>query len=481
MNGIRRSSSAAAILALALGLAGETQAITAGVFQFVAGNVRVTLAEGGERTAIKGSPVGVGDTIATAPDGTAQIKMGDGAIVVVQPRSRVTVAAFHYAGREDGSENVRFRLDEGGFRTVTGAIGRTHKNNYLIETPIAHIGVRGTDHESYYFPASRGQSDGAGVYNKVNTGLTYIRTRSGEVVIGPNQVGYAASAQDAPHLLPAIPNFFNRAVEPREARRGPVNGEAPPQVATAAAGQGNGLTPQVVQVVTTSAGGINLSNLDTSVSAAPVSGSVVGYTAQQGGGISRGLSGFNLSIAPNGATLANTGGDAAWGVNWGSWQGGLATVAGNATNGSTHFIDSANLTSAAQLAALPPGLVTATYSYAGGPAPTDSSGTAGTVSSLNVGVNFSTQKITSYAVNAGIAGNTWSASGSGTFSQFSGASGIPLTGSCTGCTGNGTATGKANGAFVGSAAERMITSFGLKTGGGPGGNQAISGVGYLSR
>src|SRR3990172_200033 len=110
-------------LALAAAASGQAAASTAGVFQFVTGEVRVLLAAGAERPARKGAPLSVGDTVATARGAVAQIKMGDGAIVVVQPESRLTVAEFRYAGKEDGSEKVVYRLERGGFRAITGAIG----------------------------------------------------------------------------------------------------------------------------------------------------------------------------------------------------------------------------------------------------------------------------------------------------------------------------------------------------------------------
>ncbi len=113
----------ALFLVLAAMWTGQAIASTAGVFQFVVGDVRVVLATGSERPARMGSPVSVGDTIATARASVAQIKMGDGAIVMVQPESRLTVAEFHYTGKLDGSEKVRFRLEQGGIRSVTGAIG----------------------------------------------------------------------------------------------------------------------------------------------------------------------------------------------------------------------------------------------------------------------------------------------------------------------------------------------------------------------
>jgi len=440
--------------------ASQALASTAGVFQFVAGDVRVMLAGGNERPAAKGSPISVGDTVTTAKASMAQIKMGDGAVIVVQPESKLTVAEFSYAGKEDGTEKVQFRLQQGGFRSVTGAIGHTNKGNYMIETPIAHIGVRGTDHESWYFPSGvslDGASTEAGLYNKVNVGLTYIQTTSGEVVIGPNQVGYAATALDQPRLLGAMPEFFNRSLQPRSARSGGQQGAGVPATAQGrAAGQpGSADTPT------------------------GSSGSVAGFTAPRGKeGVSFGETALNPTISPNGATLVNAGYDKNLGVNWGTWQGGLATVNGRATSGGTHFIQTNNLTSAAQLAALPPQVITATYNYVNGPAPTNGAGVPGVVNSLSVGVNLTTQTVTNYSVNATVGAANWNASGSGSFTQYMG-SGIAIDGKCAGCVpgaGAPTAHGTATGAFVGSEANGMITSFGMKAA-----NQSISGAGVLSR
>jgi hypothetical protein len=452
------------LLAAATLLATDASAATAGAFQFVAGEVRLTLAGGDQRPARKGTPISVGDTVSTARDAVAQIKMGDGGILVVQPNSRLTVAEYRYTGVEDGSEKVVYRLEEGGFRAITGAIGHTNKQNYLIETPIAHMGVRGTDHESYYFPSAgsiNGTPVAAGVYNKVNVGAAYIRTRGGEVLIRPNQAGFVGSVDDAPRLLAEIPGFFNRAVPPRPAQ---INPDA----------QRTAHAP-VVQTVSTE-DGLNLSNPAANAGKAagglPSTSSAVAYIQTNGTNASTGM---NSAIAPNGATLAQAGGDAAFGVNWGTWQGGSPTVDGKPASGGVHFATSTQLTTQAQLAALAPTVVTATYSYAGGPAPTNQAGAAGAVTALNVGVNFSNQTISNYHVEANAGGIGWTADGSGSFRQFNGA-GIPLNGSCSGCGTPSNATGSANGAFVGSAAERMITSFGLKAG-----QQAISGAAQLSR
>jgi hypothetical protein len=446
---------------------GNAQGQSAGVIQFTAGDVKVIGASGAERVARKGIPVSVGDTLVTAPGALTQLKMGDGAIVVIQPESRLTVAEFHYDGKEDGTEKVRYKLDQGGFRAVTGAIGHTHKQNYLIETPIAHMGVRGTDHESYYFPATgplSGNGAKPGAYNKVNTGATYIRTGAGVVEINPNQVGYVASAGDVPVILPTVPGFFNHSIAPLSAR--PAVSPAP------AAAQ----FVKVEQTVESVDGEKLVRPRGQKAELGNGKGPLVGFAIAKGGA-GFGRSGNGLEIEAENSVFTTAGEDKAFGVQWGSWAGGKVQVDGQVASGPVQVIDSSMKTTAAQLAALPASLVTATYSYTGG-AVANFVGNQGAIQKLDVGVDFSKQMITSYDLQAKVIGD-WKASGSGSFAQFTGATGIALTGSCTGCnSGNGspTASGTAHGAFVGPQAEKMISTFGLTSAG-----QAISGAAYLSR
>jgi hypothetical protein len=447
-------------------LGGPAFGQTAGVIQFVAGDVQIVQPDGGERAARKGVAVNVGDTLSTAKGAMTQLKMGDGAVVVVVPESRVTVVEFRYAGVEDGTEKVRYRLEQGGFRAVTGAIGRTHKKNYVIETPIAHMGVRGTDHETYYFPAIGPVSeDGAkpGAYNKVNMGKTFIRTGAGEVEVEPNQVGFVASANDVPAILPTVPGFFNRSIAPRNARPNVAPAAEPNQIA------------KVEQSVKSTEGIDVVRGRGPMVEPGTGDGRLVGFDVRAGAS-SFGRSGNGVAIVEKGVPPVT--GSGPYGVNWKSWAGGLVTVGGQGTAGTTHMIASTQMTTAAQLAAMPAAMVTASYAYAGGPAPTNGLGVPGAIQSLNVDVNFSTQQITNYSLEASALAS-WKASGSGSIANFTGTTGIALGGSCSGCNpgaGMSTAGGTAHGAFVGPAAEGMITSFGLSAGG-----KSISGAAQLAR
>jgi len=189
----------------------------AGRFQFVGGDVRVIDAAGRERAPKKGDDLHEGDTIVTAPSASAQVLMTDKGLLAVRPDTRLKIDTFKYAGKEDGSERGFFSLLRGGFRAITGAVGNLNKQNYVIQTPAATIGIRGTDHEPMYIaPPLPGEKPlgPPGAYDKVNVGAAFIRTGQGTANVGPNQVGYAAGGNAAPTVLTTLPAFYKATPAP---------------------------------------------------------------------------------------------------------------------------------------------------------------------------------------------------------------------------------------------------------------------------
>jgi len=143
--------------------------------------------------------------------------MVDGGFIAVRPNTDMGFDTYRYSGKEDGTENAIVSLLQGGFRTITGVIGRTNKQNYLIKTETATIGIRGTDHEPMVILApALGQVAiaEAGTYDKVNVGVAFIRTDAGSIDIQSNQVGFAPVTKAAPVILPKIPPFYKPTPEP---------------------------------------------------------------------------------------------------------------------------------------------------------------------------------------------------------------------------------------------------------------------------
>ncbi|TXT24955.1 MAG: psrP [Gallionellaceae bacterium] len=200
-------------LSLSLASAGAAFADVAGQAQFVNGEVRLIDAAGHARALRKGDAVNEGDTIDSAKDSSAQIKMQDGGFIAVRPDTKLKFDSFKFKGREDGTENSFFSLFKGGFRAVTGLIGRINKQNYRVTTPIATIGIRGTDHESFYAPVSL-PGILAGAYSKVNIGETSLATEAGTISVKPNQMGHAGGLNQPPTLQPLNTNIFTVAPAP---------------------------------------------------------------------------------------------------------------------------------------------------------------------------------------------------------------------------------------------------------------------------
>ncbi len=195
------------------------EAGVAGRFQFVSGDVKVLALDGKERTALKGQEVSEGETVVTLPEATAQLKMIDGGLIAVRPGSQFKLTTYVFNGVEDGKENVLLSLARGGFRTITGLVGKTNKQLYKVVTPTATVGIRGTDHEPVVvLPPLAGMPSTLptptappGTYDKVNVGITSLTTEVGTALIARNQVGYAAAPNQLPVILPKLPDIYLQA------------------------------------------------------------------------------------------------------------------------------------------------------------------------------------------------------------------------------------------------------------------------------
>src|SRR2546421_13070453 len=118
----------------------------AGKVVFAVGDV--VAIRGSSRVALSaGSPIEAGDTIVTAAQSHAHLRFTDDALVALKPDSEFRIEAYNFAGRDDGTEVAVFRLVKGGFRTLTGQIGKLSGVRYQLLTTQATIGIRGTHYQ----------------------------------------------------------------------------------------------------------------------------------------------------------------------------------------------------------------------------------------------------------------------------------------------------------------------------------------------
>jgi len=96
-----------------------------------------------ERSLTQGDPVYVEDQVTTGDKSFAMLQFIDGAMVTVRPNSKVIIEQYVFNG---GEEDVALlNLVEGGLRIITGAMAKSRPESYKVQTPVALMGVRGTE------------------------------------------------------------------------------------------------------------------------------------------------------------------------------------------------------------------------------------------------------------------------------------------------------------------------------------------------
>ena len=134
-----------AVLVLVVSMAVSSIAIaedSAGMVVASRGDV-LAASKGGSRELKQGDYVYIEDEIMTANRSFAVIQFVDGAKVTVRPDSLMIVETYVYNGNDDDAATLN--LVSGGLRVITGAMAKTNPENYKVRTPVALMGVRGTE------------------------------------------------------------------------------------------------------------------------------------------------------------------------------------------------------------------------------------------------------------------------------------------------------------------------------------------------
>ena len=143
------------LLVLSAALAG-LQPLTAGASDGetarAVGEVSLVLGEavilsGGESrvNAARGMVISVGDEIETRSNGHVHIRFVDDALVSVRPNSRLNIDRYEFDANRPELSAVKFSLLEGVTRAISGEAAKVARDRFRLNTPVAAIGVRGTD------------------------------------------------------------------------------------------------------------------------------------------------------------------------------------------------------------------------------------------------------------------------------------------------------------------------------------------------
>jgi hypothetical protein len=149
----------------------------AGSVSFAIGDAAIVGSDGKSTAAARGAAVESGQTLVTGATGHIHVRMIDGAFISVRPQSKLRIEEYRYDAAVPANNRIKFVLEQGVARSITGRAGEAAKENYRLNTPLAAIGIRGTD-----FVVQAGAD------------ITRVTVQSGAVVMAPFGTDCAAAA-----------------------------------------------------------------------------------------------------------------------------------------------------------------------------------------------------------------------------------------------------------------------------------------------
>lgn len=172
-----------------------------GQAMWMQGNVSAVDTNGEHRALKMNGDVYEGDTIITAPDTQVTLEMIDGAEISLKPDTEFELATYQQPSSE-GVGAAFMNLLRGGLRTITGALGK-NGSQYRMNTPVATIGVRGTEYAATLCePGACVGADGnvleEGLYTGVDEGSIAMENETGSVELSEGEFSFVQSAVVAP-------------------------------------------------------------------------------------------------------------------------------------------------------------------------------------------------------------------------------------------------------------------------------------------
>jgi hypothetical protein len=427
----------------------------------------------------KGDTVLASDAIITGTASRAQLSMSDGAKIAIRPDSRIVIDEYVYAAAAPVGSAISatddssvISLVKGGFRSITGAIGKDNPQNYEVRTAVGVLGIRGTNFAVLLCGncdeapgVAPGTTVAQGLYIMVSEGTIVFSNELSELELTAGEYAFIPFDSRQPTLLDTAPPVF---IDDSDFRFAPdddqppsgfdsklglrraAEASAPPPESSAPDssskddGSSSDTPAQPIIGIDADGNPVDLTpgtapdpaNRSITYSTGPLGAADTIYSGVQDNlpgqyqlDVSNNLNAFGNSYpSPTGPTTADFAIDSSANVDagfdtmtvlrWGRWSGGSAAITlsdgssanQNLTNQSLHWVSSPDW---ATPVAIPVSGV-ADYSLLGATSPTDNLGNTGVLGAATFQADFTSMRVDS-TLTIDINGSNWTASGSGGF------------------------------------------------------------------
>ena len=208
---LKQGMALCAVMVLLWACAAAAQAAVAGVVVKLSGAMSARGADGVLKPLAPQSEVASGDTLVTDAQTYALVRFIDNSELTLRPNTTVAIDQFSFDGAHPESDRAAYTLVKGGLRSITGLLGKRSKEKFLMKTPSATIGIRGTTFLLEYIAAAGEPAAspglGAGLHVHVSEGGISLVNDAGRFQYDPGQFGYIKDYATKPVKMFANPGM----------------------------------------------------------------------------------------------------------------------------------------------------------------------------------------------------------------------------------------------------------------------------------
>jgi len=132
------------LLTLPLAACADAQDLSrAGFVNAVENDAEIVSATGSIKAVI-GTPVNMKDELRTGPKARLQVTFRDDTVLTLGENAKIVIDSYVYDPDKSAGETV-LQATQGAFRFVTGRLKELKEKKIAVSTPVADIGIRGTE------------------------------------------------------------------------------------------------------------------------------------------------------------------------------------------------------------------------------------------------------------------------------------------------------------------------------------------------